>query len=177
MTANNNKHIITNKIVWIIWRKQLLFLHVIFLSKASVIFNISSSHSDTDWHTRRFTQEKSLVSKYSIILHALLHAKSRVLWFNIKSFLHEPQSFIFLHSNRHLSWFHFYFELHTLSFNLHLHSHDSCWTKNLVSFTSDITLNTFTCIFFSLFGIHARVIWSSIVLQLSPHLLRLKVKG
>ena len=38
-------------------------------------------------------------------------------------------------------------------FNLHLHSRDSCWIENLVSFTLDMKLNTFfTFIFFILFG-------------------------
>ena len=39
------------------------------LSKVSVVFNISSSHSDTNLPTRRFSQEQFLVSKYSSTLH------------------------------------------------------------------------------------------------------------
>ena len=51
MTTNNNKHIIINEILRI---KQL---HVTFLSKPSAVFNISSSHSNTNLPIRRFSQK------------------------------------------------------------------------------------------------------------------------
>lgn len=45
MTTSNKKHIITNDIVWI---RQLLCAHatILSLSNVSVVFNISSSHSN-----------------------------------------------------------------------------------------------------------------------------------
>ena len=53
----------TNEIVGI---RQLLFLHITFLSsgEVSVVFSISSSHANTNLHIRRFSQEQFLVSKY-----------------------------------------------------------------------------------------------------------------
>ena len=63
MTPNNNKHIITNEIMRI---RQSLFPHTTFLSlsKVSVVFNVSSSHSNTNLTIRRFSQEQFLISKY-----------------------------------------------------------------------------------------------------------------
>ena len=73
MTTNNNKHIITNKIKWI---RQLLFPHITFLSssEASIVFNISSLYSNTNFGTRHFLEEQFLTSKYLSILHALFHS-------------------------------------------------------------------------------------------------------
>ena len=74
-------HIITNEIVSI---KQL-FLHVTFLSsiEVSVLFKISSSHSNTSLPIRYFLDEKFLISKCSSILHALLYLQSHVLVFHL----------------------------------------------------------------------------------------------
>ena len=57
MKTNNNKHIVTNEIVW---KRQLLFAYATFLSltKVSVVFNISSSHSNINLPTRRFLKEQ-----------------------------------------------------------------------------------------------------------------------
>ena len=87
MKTNNNKHIITNETVWL---RQLLFAHATFLSlsKISVVFNISSSHSNTNLPIRRFQQEKSSVSNYSSILHTVLHSQFHALGFHM-SFLQE----------------------------------------------------------------------------------------
>ena len=117
--------------------RQLFFSHVIFLrlSEALVIFNISSPHVNPNLSNRYFSPETFLISKYSKILRVLLDPQWHVLEFNIQSFLQDSQSSNFLHSHRHSSWFHFCLELHTFSFNPYLHSHDSCWTKSLVSFT------------------------------------------
>ena len=133
MTINHNKHIITIEIVWI---RQLFVSRVTFLSlsEVSVVFNISASHANTYLPNRYFLHEQILISKYSSILHALWDSQSYVLGFHIYS-LQEPQSSNSLHSHQHSPWFRFCFKLHTLSFNPHLHSHDSCWTENLVSFT------------------------------------------
>ena len=53
MTANKNKHIITNEMVLI---RHLFFSHVTFVSSSdvSVIFHISSSHANTNLSNRRF---------------------------------------------------------------------------------------------------------------------------
>ena len=71
----------------------------------------------------------------------------------------------------------FCFELHTLSFNLHLHSHNSCCAKNFVSFAPDSKLNTFACIFFTLFETQIQAHCSSIMLQPLSNLLTLKING
>ena len=73
MLTNNNKRIITNKIVWL---RESLFAHDTFLwlSKVSVVFNISSLHANTNLPMRRFSQEQFLISKYSSILHALFYS-------------------------------------------------------------------------------------------------------
>ena len=42
---------------------------------------------------------------------------------------------LYTHTYIHPSWFHFWFEIDVVSFNLHSQSHDSCWTKNIASFT------------------------------------------
>ena len=70
------KHMIANEIVWIRW---LLFLHKLFLSlsEVSVVFNISSSYSNTN------LQEQLLRSKYSLNPHALSHSQSHVLGFHM----------------------------------------------------------------------------------------------
>ena len=59
---------------------------------------------------------------------------------------------------------------------IYLHSNDSCWTKNLVSFTLDIKLNTFSFIFFTLSGINIWAYGSSVV-YLPPHFLKLTING
>ena len=101
--------------------------------------------------------------------------KSILLFTNFTCFishvLQELQSCNSLQSHRRLSWFYFRFELLTFSSNLHLHSHDSCWTKNLVSFFSDIKLNIFIFRFFNLFETHIQAYGSSIVLKTSTTLI------
>ena len=73
MLTNNNKHTVTNKIVWL---RQSFFAHDTFLwlSKVSVVFNISSLHANTNLPMRHFSQEQFLISKYSSILHALFYS-------------------------------------------------------------------------------------------------------
>ena len=74
---------------------------------------------------------------------------------------HIEKKYDFLHSHWHLPWFYFCSELHTLRLNLNLHSHDSCWTKNVsVSFTLDFKLNTFTLIQFH-FYIFFYFVWDT----------------
>ena len=59
---------------------MLLFLSS---SEASVVFNISSSHANAILSIRRFLHWQFLISKYSSILHALLHSQLHVLGFYI----------------------------------------------------------------------------------------------
>ena len=74
LATNNNKRIITNKIVSIAKYITYIhnFVHATFLSltKVSFVFNVSSSHSTTNSLIRHFAQEQFLISKYSPILHA-----------------------------------------------------------------------------------------------------------
>ena len=81
MITDNNKHMITNEIAYI---SQLFFLYVTFLSTSEVLVvsNISSSHANINLPYRRFFHEQLLVSKYLLILHALLHSQSNVLGFH-----------------------------------------------------------------------------------------------
>ena len=62
VTTNNNKHIITNEIVWI---RQSFFAHATFLSlsEASAVLNISFFHCNTNLPIRRFLQKQFLVSE------------------------------------------------------------------------------------------------------------------
>ena len=82
MTTNNNKHIFTNEIVYI---RQLFFKNVTFLSsnELSVVFNILSSHANTNLPNRRFLREQFLISKHSLILHALLYSQPHIPGFYI----------------------------------------------------------------------------------------------
>ena len=102
---------------------------------------------------RRFSHEQFSISNYFSILHAVWNSSSHELELqegtrhHIQWSLQELQLFFYYR----LPWFHFCFELHTLPFNPHLHEDDSCWTKNLVSFTPDIKLNTFKFMFFFFF--------------------------
>ena len=78
MATNNNKHIITNEIMSI---GQLFFPSVIFLStsESSVVFNISSSRTYTNFPKIYFLHEQLLISTYLLILHALSHSKLHVI--------------------------------------------------------------------------------------------------
>ena len=82
MTISNNKHIITNDIVWI---RQLLFSHVTFLSsnEVSVVFNSLSSHVNINLSKWLFPHEQVLIFTYSSILYTLSYSQSQVLGFHI----------------------------------------------------------------------------------------------
>ena len=53
MNTNKYKHKITNKIVW---TRQWFFTYYFFptIVEIFVVFNISSSHANTNWPKRRF---------------------------------------------------------------------------------------------------------------------------
>ena len=53
------------------------------LSEASVAFNISSSHVNTNLPIKRFLHEQFLINKYLSNLNALLNLKSHVLGFHV----------------------------------------------------------------------------------------------
>ena len=74
--------------------------------------------------------------------------------------LQEPQLIGSLYSYRHILRFHLCFILHVFWFNLHLHPHDSCWSKNLASFILDSKLNLFRFIFFTLTETHYLSVWT-----------------
>ena len=124
MATNKNNHIITNQIVWI---RQLFFAHATFLSisKVSVVFNVLSSHYNTNLPIRSFLQKKKkIISKYLSILDTLLHSSVlQVLGFYIQSSFEELQTSNSLHLCRHSSSFYFCFKyihfrlIHKLSFN------------------------------------------------------------
>ena len=82
MTTNYSRHITTNELVSV---RQLFFSHVTFSlsSEVRVAFNISSSHANNSLRNRRFSHKQFLLSKYSSILHALLHSQPHVLEFHI----------------------------------------------------------------------------------------------
>ena len=133
------------------------------------------SHVNINLLNRCFSHEQFSISIYSTILHALLHSKSYVLGFYIYSFSQEQQSSISLHLHQHSTIFYFCGELHTLSFNPHLHSHDSCWSEYVVLFTPAIKLYIFRIKLISLFGTQTQAYGSSIVLQIPAHLLTLTI--
>ena len=65
--------------------RQLIFSQVTFLSSSGFpfVFGISASDFNTNLLIRCFSHEKFLISKYSSILHALLHSHSHVLGFHV----------------------------------------------------------------------------------------------
>ena len=82
MTTNNNMHVITNEIVWI---RQLHFAHATFFlsSEVSVVFNISSSHYNTNLPITFFTGAIFSIqkqSKYQIFfpMWVFFHEHSRI---------------------------------------------------------------------------------------------------
>ena len=66
------------------WIRQV-FLHIAILlsSEVSIVFNVSSLHVNTNLSNRHFPHEQFLISKYSSILHALLHSQPHLLWFHM----------------------------------------------------------------------------------------------
>ena len=49
----------------------------------SVVFDISSSHTDTILPNRHFIYKQVLVSNYFLFFRALLHSKLKVLGFHV----------------------------------------------------------------------------------------------
>ena len=76
----------------------------------------------------------------------------------------------FLHSHQHLSLFHHWFELHFVPSSLHLHLHHICFVNVFDSFIPVIMLKTLRFKSSVLFGTHALLDKSLIVLQLPAHL-------
>ena len=92
----------------------------------------------------------------------------------IQSFSHAWR---FLHSLSHLSLFHHWSELHFLSSNLHLYSHDIYSVNVFDSFFHVIMLNALRFKYFVLFGTHTLFYKSLRVLQLPTHLSNLTANG
>ena len=168
MTTDNRKHIITNEIVWI---RELIFSRVIFLSssEASVAFNISSSHTNTNLSIRRFSHKHFLMSKYLSILHALLHSKSHCQDFTYNHLYKNPNRLI-LYTDTNIHHYSI-FSLNYINFYLmYIYTHT-------IDIEQKIFLSTSAFISFTLFGTQIREHGSSIVFQLPPHLLTLTVNG
>ena len=102
---------------------------------------------------------------YSPILHALSHSQWHVLGLLCNLF-YKRSNHLILYS--HIDVYHD--SIFALNYS-HLHSHDSCWTKNLVSFFSNIKLNIFTFRFFTLLETDIQAYGSSIVLKTSTTLI------
>ena len=76
-------HLITNKIVWI--KQSCIRASITFLSAmdvVSVVFNISSSHFNSNLSKRCFLHSQLLIPNYLPIQHALSHSQSHVLGFH-----------------------------------------------------------------------------------------------
>ena len=115
MSIYNNKDIITSEIVWI---RQLFFPMLLFYHNVKFQFNIWYSHANTIWQNKGYLHKQFSISTYSSILHALLHSTG----FHMQPSLQELLSSDSLHSHQYSSWFHFCFELHTLSFNANIYT-------------------------------------------------------
>ena len=85
--------------------------------------------------------------------------------------------FLFLHLHQHLSLFHFWFELHFLLSNLHLHSHGICFANVFYSFTTAIMLKMVRFESSVLFGMHTLLDRSLRVLQLPAYVFKSTANG
>ena len=168
MTTDNSKHITTNEIVWI---RQLIFSRVTFLSscEASVAFNLSSSHTNTNLSIRRFSHEQFLMSKYLSILHALLHSKSHCEDFTYNHLYKNPNRLI-LYTDTNIHHYSVFVLNYIYFYLIYIYTHT-------IDIELKIFLNTSAFIFFTLFGKQIREYGSSVVFQLPPHLLTLRVNG
>ena len=100
MKTNKNKIITTNDILWI---RNYFFSHFTFLSSntVSVVFNISSAHSNTNLLIGCFSHEQCLNSNYLSILHILLYSESQILRFYIWSSL---SSYLILYTKTYINY-------------------------------------------------------------------------
>ena len=96
-------------------------LHLFLFSLTIFSSSTISLHSSTNYLPTFFYTYNSLTS------HDLSHSHSQLLGFQIYSLSHTPLSINSLHSDRHLSLFQRYLLLQTLTSNLHLHLHVSCY--------------------------------------------------
>ena len=76
-----NIHSITRNVCYM--RMTTIVLLFLSLTEVSVEFNISFSYADSNFSNRHFLHEQFLISKYSSILHELLHSQWHMLKFNI----------------------------------------------------------------------------------------------
>ena len=122
------------------WIRQLFFSNVAFLpsGEISVVFNISSLHSNTNLPIRRYSHENIFISKNSSI-YMLPYTYNHI---------YEDSTYNTFYKNPHSSNFyrHFSFEVQTLLCKPYLHSYNLCWTKSL--FSPEIKLNIFKFMFF-----------------------------
>ena len=66
-----------------------------------LLFNISSSHPNTNLPIRCFSHDQFLVSKYSSILHALLDLQSHVLEFHNPFHKNPNHLILYTHTDIH----------------------------------------------------------------------------
>ena len=123
MLASIRNAMITNEKASKIYKFfQLLFVGTVFV-KIVFVVSIISSH---------------VITESSIILHTFLpFSQLHIAGLQI-SLSHTRWVFWVLHSHRHLLLIYFWFELHFIPSNLHLHSQDipsiqSYWTKILIT--------------------------------------------
>ena len=89
-------------------------------SHVAVVFNISSSHLNTNLPSTRFLQEQFLVFFNLACLITLAITSTMI---PLITFLNKSKSSNYLRSHPQ---FNFCFELYAISFNSHLNSHNSC---------------------------------------------------
>ena len=115
--------------------------------------------------------DEKLLEKYK--MHLQLHVVGFQIWY----FRHALCSFEFWHSHQHFSLFHFWFEVHFLSSNLNLHSHDICFAGIFDSFIFIIILKILKFKSALLFETMTLLDKSLRVLQLPMHLSNLTGNG
>ena len=117
MTTNSNRHIITNKIMWI----RQIFLYVAFLSTSDilVVFNISSSHGSTNLPNQCFIAWTVLsISQLYVLGFHIFKRFSYV-------FMNSNYLILFAHTNIHhdfifaLNYIHFY-SVHSYTHTIHV---------------------------------------------------------
>ena len=123
--------------------KTIIFACCYIIVKS--VFNISSSHVNTKLLKRRFSNEQFLISKYSSILHALLHSQSHVLVSYIYHLFRNPNHLIlYIHTGIYRDSFFVmnYINFHSIHIYTNMAPADSgIWIINSVTFSATL-INT-----------------------------------
>ena len=145
----------------------MCLLSFIFSLKFVGIVTISSSNY--------FITSPQIIAESTITLAKYFpFSQIHLLGFQTGFFSH---TWIFLHSHRHLSLFHHWFELHFFPSKLHLYSHEMCFVNVLDLFIPVIKLKKPRFKSSVLLGIHILLDKSLIVLHLAKHLSNLTENG